>query len=155
VRWQAARQGILPTSSDAEDHREDHEAVLVDQLVTRQCLNQLRAASNQNVATGLLLQPGHFIEDVAGQDRRVVPVGLLQRCRDDVLWHRVHPFGEANLVFDGRPGSSEALVRFAAEQLRVRIEQLIKLEFVALWTALESKMPNRRSESFRIRRGLP
>jgi len=38
----------------------DHEPVLVDQVVLHQRVYQHATASNQNVLTGLLLQPGYF-----------------------------------------------------------------------------------------------
>src|SRR5919197_381013 len=99
-RRQAVLEKPLPA---AEDHRVDHQAVFVYELMPSQGLNQLGAAGNQNVAAGLLLELGHLVDNVAAQDRGVVPVCFLQRTGDDVLRHRIHPLSEADVVLDRAP----------------------------------------------------
>jgi len=46
-------------------------------------LHELTATRNQNVAAGLLLQPRDLVNDVAAQDRRVVPRRRLQRLNEE------------------------------------------------------------------------
>src|SRR6266536_691038 len=111
-----------------EHDRMDHEAALVDEAVLQQRAHQLAAAGDQDVLARLLLQLRHLRGDVPADDARVGPLGLVQGRRDDVLGHRVHPVGEADVVGHRRPGLGEALVGQAPQELRVAGEQLVELE---------------------------
>src|SRR5215217_1963412 len=55
------------------NNRKDHEPVLVDEVVLHQRVHKIAAAEDQDVLTGLLLQPGHFLRDVPFDQPRIVP----------------------------------------------------------------------------------
>jgi hypothetical protein len=89
----------------ADDDRVDLEVQGVDEL---------RAAMNNDVAVVSLFELPDLVDDVAGKDGGVVPVGFGQGLRDDVLGHGVELVREFALVV--RPDGSEAVVGEAAEQ---------------------------------------
>ena len=91
---QAQVVGVDPVAEQAlaaaEDDRVDEQPVLVDQVVAQELVDEVRAAVDEEVAAGLRLQLPDLGGHVAGDDRRVVPVGPLERVRDDVLRDAVH-----------------------------------------------------------------
>src|SRR5215210_3574647 len=69
-----------------DDDREDHQAVLVDEIVLHERPCQFPAAEDQDVLAVLLLEPRNCLGDVPLDEGRVVPLQrLLQRPRGDVL----------------------------------------------------------------------
>jgi hypothetical protein len=58
---------------DPHDDGEDHEPVLVDEIVPRERVHEIAAAEDQDVLAGLSLQLGHFLRYVPLDQRRVVP----------------------------------------------------------------------------------
>jgi hypothetical protein len=87
----------------------------------------------------LLLELRDRLYDVSAEHRRVVPLRVLERRRDDVLRHVVEPVGELALAL--RPGVGEAPPGDPAEQQRVRLERLVELELVALLAAADLEAP--------------
>jgi hypothetical protein len=61
-----------------EDHREDHQAQLVDQVVVEQRLHEPGAAVDHDVPIDPLSQLGGLLHHVAPEHRGVVPLGVLQ-----------------------------------------------------------------------------
>src|SRR5262249_38488297 len=104
----------------------------VDEVVLDQRLRELRAAVNDDVALELLLELRYFLDDVATEDGRVVPLGALEGGGDHVLRHRVELVCE--LALDPRPDGCEALVGHTAEQEGVGSLRLLPLELIALRT---------------------
>jgi pimeloyl-ACP methyl ester carboxylesterase len=58
---------------DPHDDGEDHEPVLVDEIVSRKRVHEIAAAEDQDVLAGLSHQLGHFLRYVPLDQRRVVP----------------------------------------------------------------------------------
>jgi hypothetical protein len=75
----------------AEHDRFDEHPVLVDQVLSVQCLRQSRAAVDLDLPDVSVLEPGYLGGDVAADDRGRLPVGVLQRRRYDVLGQAVEP----------------------------------------------------------------
>jgi hypothetical protein len=123
----------------AEDHREHHEAQLVDEPVLEQALDELGTAVDDDLAVGLVSQPRDRLGQVALEHRRVVPLRVLQGRGDDVLRHLVEPVRE--LAVARRPRLGEPLVGPAAEQQRVRGHRLVELELVPLVAASDLEGP--------------
>jgi hypothetical protein len=88
-----------------------------------------------------VLELGDLLDDVAPDDRRVGPVGLLERGRDHVLRHAVQLVGEAGLVGPRRPGVREALIGATPQQQGVGLLELLQLEPVALGAAVALEGP--------------
>jgi hypothetical protein len=84
--------------------------------VLHQLGDQVGAAEDEDVATGLSLQCGDLAQHVAGEDDRVLPCDVLQGRRDDVLGDLVHPGRESLVVGSGGPERGPDLERGAAEQ---------------------------------------
>src|ERR687889_971710 len=123
-----------------EDHREDHQVDLVDEVALDQLLHQAVAPRHLQLAVELLLQLAHLGRRVAAvEDRRVVPLRVLERRRDDELRHRVELVGELALAL--RPGAGEALIGASADQQGVRLSGLVQLELVAVVTPVELERP--------------
>jgi hypothetical protein len=73
----------------AQDNRMHQHLNLIDQARVKQRMNECRAADNRDHAAGLLLQLADFLDYVGLDLRRVIPIGFLQRCRNDVLGRTV------------------------------------------------------------------
>src|SRR6476646_10230534 len=73
------------TLAAAEDRREHHQPELVDEVVLEQRADERAASVDEDGALGFLLELLQPADDVAGDDRRVLPLGILERVRDDVL----------------------------------------------------------------------
>ena len=88
-RDQAQVVGVDPIAEQAlaaaQDDRVDEEAVLVDQVVAQELVDQVGAAVDEQLAARLRLQLRDLGGHVAREDRRVVPVGAFQRVGHDVL----------------------------------------------------------------------
>jgi hypothetical protein len=127
ARWGAVLgQQLLPPTAD---DRRDEQHVLVDEALVDQRLDERRAAPHEHVLP--LAQRADPFDDVVGDDRRVVPVGVLQRRRHDVLGHRVERVGEEVARARG-PGGGEALVGDPPEQHRVGLLQHLAVELAGL-----------------------
>src|SRR3954447_8320636 len=123
-----------------EEDREDHEVDLVDEVALDQLLDEPVAARHLQLAVELLLECAHRAGRVtAVEDRRVVPLRVLERRRDDELRHRVELVGELALAL--RPGAREALIGAPAEQQGVGLPRLVELELVAVVTTVELEGP--------------
>src|SRR4051812_32720522 len=90
---------------------------LVHQAVGEHGPHERAAAADVEVAAGLVLERADAVGRVEPDDRRVVPVGLLQRARDDVLRGLVEE-RRAGIVLGGAPPPPprEHPVRAAPEQ---------------------------------------
>ena len=110
-------------------------------FVLEQRLHEPGAAGDQDDPVDLLLQLADLFGDVASEHGRVVPFGLFQSRRDDVLGHAVHLLREADFVGDRRPGPGKALVRHAPQQLGVGLAGLVELELVALLSPADLEAP--------------
>src|SRR6185437_1014498 len=106
------------------------------------------AAINQDWAGQPALELRHFRGHITTDDGAIVPVGMLQRARDDVLGHVVYLLGEA-IAAPARPGGSETFVRRAAQQQRLGGRKLVHFEPVAFWPALELKCPTASRQALR------
>src|SRR6266545_3918837 len=94
---------------------------------------------NNDVAVVSLFELPDLVDDVTGKDGGVVPFGVGQGLRDDVLGHGVELVRELALVV--RPDGSEAVVGDPAEQKGVRVHRLVELELVAFRAAAEGVGP--------------
>src|SRR5919107_3034976 len=129
-----------------EDHREDHQVDLVDEVALDQLLHQPVAPRHLQLAVELLLQLAHLGRRVAAvEDRRVVPLGVLERRRDDELRHRVELVGELALAL--WPGAGEALIGSQPYQQTVGLPRLVQLELIPVVSAVELEGPTRVLES--------
>src|SRR5688500_6338499 len=129
-----------------EDHREDHQVDLVDEVALDQLLHQSVAPRHLQLAVELLLQLAHLGRRVAAvEDRRVVPLGVLERRRDDELRHRVELLGELALAL--RPGAGEALIGSQPYLQGVCLPRLVQLELIPFVSAVELEGPTRVLES--------
>src|SRR5215208_7127355 len=129
-----------------EDHREDHQVDLVDEVALDQLLHQPVAPRHLQLAVELLLQLAHLGRRVAAvEDRRVVPLRVLERRRDDELRHRVELVGELALAL--RPGAGEALIGSQPYQQGVGLPRLVQLELIPVVSAVELEGPIRVLES--------
>src|SRR5919112_391447 len=125
-----------------EDHREDHQVDLVDEVALDQLLHQAVAPRHLQLAVELLLQLAHLDRRVAAvEDRRVVPLRVLERRRDDELRHRVELVGELALAL--RPGAGEALIGSQPYQQGVGLPRLVQLELIPVVSAVELERPTR------------
>jgi hypothetical protein len=123
----------------ADDDRVDLKVEGVNEVVLDQRLDELRAAVNNDVAVVSLFELPDLGDDITGKDGGVVPFGVGQGLRDDVLGHGVELVRELALV--ARPDGSEAVVGDPAEQKGVRVHRLVELELVAFRAAAESVGP--------------
>jgi hypothetical protein len=123
----------------ADDDRVDLEVEGVNKIVLDQRLDELRAAMNNNVAVVSLFELPDLVDDVTRENGGVVPFGVGQGLRDDVLGHDVELVRELALVV--RPDGSEAVVGDPAEQKGIRVHHLVKLERVAFRAAAEGIGP--------------
>jgi hypothetical protein len=73
----------------ADDHRDDEQIHLVDQLVLEQPPGQGAAAVHLQLTRRLGLQLADGRREVTGEDGRVRPARFGERGRWDVLWPRV------------------------------------------------------------------
>src|SRR3954471_19017740 len=125
-----------------EDHGKDHQVDLIDEVALDQLLDEPVAARHLQLAVELLLEPAHLSHRVAAiENRRVVPLRVLQRRGDDVLRHRIEFVGE--LPFALRPGAGEALIRAPSDQQSVGVPRLVELELVSVVPAVVFKGPPR------------
>src|SRR4051794_31979640 len=136
----------------ADDHRIDEQVEGIDEVVLDQRLGKLRAAVNEDVPLVPLLEAPYLLDDIAAENRRVRPLGILQRGRDDVLRHRVEVVGE--LALEIRPARGEPLVGDPPEQLRGGGHRLVDLELIAFRTAGEAVSPADPLERLRAARRL-
>jgi TrwC relaxase len=77
-----------------EDDRVDHQPQLVDEVVLDQRVQELEAGGDDDVPGYLLLQFRDRVHDVALEDRRVIPLGILESGGHDVLGLDVQPVCE-------------------------------------------------------------
>src|SRR5262249_2685889 len=110
-RDDAVSEEALPA---AEEDREDHQVVAIDQLVVHQGLEHIGAAVNLELGSVLLLEALDLRNDVALDEVRRPPVGALERGGDDVLGGPVQ-WASALFVAGVRPIGSEDVVGLAAE----------------------------------------
>jgi hypothetical protein len=87
--------------------------------VAQELVDQVGTAVHQQLAARLRLELRDLARDVARDDRRVVPVGPLQRVGDDVFRDAVHALGQLRVGFPGsRPEGRPDLPRPTAQQER-------------------------------------
>ena len=104
----------------AERHRVHEQVKLVHEAVGEHRPNERPAAADVDATVDLILETADRVRAVGTEDRRVVPVGALERRRHDVLRRLVHE-RSARILIRGaaRPGRGELLVSLAPEQDRL------------------------------------
>jgi len=118
------------TLSAAEDNRVDHEPVFIDESMLHQRSYQPAAAYDRDDAPGLLLEFSHFLRNVSFDHGRVVPFGLPECSRNDVLGHAVQLVGDSELVIGaGGPGGGEDVISGSPEEYGIGFENLRLDEF--------------------------
>src|SRR5215831_18883817 len=123
----------------AEHDGEDLQPQLVDEVVLQQGVHKPEAGGHDDFSAEALLQVGDLLENVALQDRRVVPAGIFERRGHDVLGQAVQPV--CQLAAPGGPLRSEPLVAPAAQQLSLGAERLVERELVDLGVVLDQTDP--------------
>src|SRR5580692_3458799 len=123
----------------AEHDWEDHQPVLVDELVLGQSPHELSTTSDEDVSCDLLLEPRNLTSKLLADHGRVVPLRVLvgERPRDDVLGHGVHLRAELAGAGHRRPSAGEARVGDPAQELRLGGHELVELELVTVLAAVE------------------
>src|SRR5215216_346586 len=155
LQLQVASLGLLLESllAHPEDHGEDHQIDLVDEVALDQLLHQSVTPRHLQLAVELLLQLAHLGRRVAAvEDCRVVPLRVLERRRDDELRHRVELVGELALTLG--PGAGEALIGSQPYQQGVGLPRLVQLEPIPVVSAVELEGPIRVLESWLAPRRL-
>jgi len=94
---------------------------------------------DDDVPVHVLLQLRDVLGEIAAEHGRVVPLGVRQRRRDDVLGHAVELVGE--LTIPRRPGLGEALIGHPAQQQRLGLQGLVELELVSLVATIDLETP--------------
>jgi hypothetical protein len=61
LSWTGFGEKLL---ADAQDDRKDHQPILIDQAVLPQGMDEIGAATQQNILARLLLDSGDFFRDV-------------------------------------------------------------------------------------------
>src|SRR3954452_6107930 len=110
----------------AEHEREDREAHLVDEIVLHQRVHELTAGVDDDLPVHLLLQRRRLLHHVAAEDRRIAPLGVLERGGDDVLRQAVQPVGP--LAAPAHPPRSEVRVAASAQQQGLGAERLLAFD---------------------------
>src|SRR5215471_8587818 len=100
----------------------DPEIEDIDQVMLEQRLCQKTMTIDEQIAPFLLLEPGHFGDDITSNDGRVGPSGFFQRRREDILWHGIDPLSPRVAYY--WPDIRKALVGSATHQHCVAGEQL-------------------------------
>ena len=121
-----------------EHDREDDQPQLVHQVVLDQRAPELIAGGDDDLSVELLLELRDLGHHVALDDRRVVPLGILEGRRHDVLGHAVQPVRE--LAAPGSPAQPEELVASPAEQPRLGAERLLERDLVPLLEVLAAEL---------------
>ena len=104
-----------------QHQRVDQQEVHVDEAVAHQRLQEFAAAHHDHVLARLLLEPGHCLCGVAGEQRRVLPRQRLPQCpRGHVFLGGVEHRGE-RVVFASGPDGEEVQVGASPEPQRSRL----------------------------------
>jgi hypothetical protein len=110
-----------------QHHGEHHDPVLVDEVVLDEGVQEVGAAVEHDVASGLLLQLGDLLDGVSAEDDRVLPRRRLQAPGDDVLRDVVHPIGEAFVLWEPSARTWQNLVGHASQEDGLGREDLVDL----------------------------
>ena len=133
---QAQVVGVDPVAEQvlatAQDHREEDDPELIDQVAREQEVDQVGAAVGDEVAARLRLEPRDLLAGVAAKDGRVRPVGLLERLRDDVFRRAVDEVLQSARLGPGGPEGGPDVVRGPAEEERLRAERLLPVVVLEL-----------------------
>ena len=114
---------------------------LIDQVRVKQRMNEGRAADNPDLAAGLLLELADFLDDVGLDQRRVIPIRFLQRCRNNVLGCVVILVSNPEfIVRHSGPESREDLIRDPAQQKGIGVVGLALCD-LAHFLGLKRKLP--------------
>lgn len=124
----------------AEDHQIEEKPIFVDQVVLKQRVDQISAAVDQEVAGRLVLEPGDLPHHVTRDQRRVVPIRLLERGRHHVFGDLVHPPHQLLVPGGGWPERGPDLIRLPAEQEGLGAEHEILVE-PAVLVVLNAQRP--------------
>src|ERR1700722_7898065 len=132
LEGERARESTLVEEVLPSAHQDgvDHEAVLVDQAMAAEIVDQLSASVDQQPVVSAL-QASHDLGHVALHEG-CVPLGLDQGRRGDVLRQPVHAVSEAGLIAHGRPGRLEPLVGHTTEEQGITLEEVLVLEKLEL-----------------------
>src|SRR5258708_30369253 len=84
--------------ADTQNYRKDHQPILVNQIMLPQRMDQIGAATEQNVLTGLLLEPGDFFWYVRPDQRGMAPISFFPARRNNILADAIHPIGKAFFI---------------------------------------------------------
>ena len=112
------RRSLAPDMLPLPHHeRMDREIEHVEQVVLEQRLSEQTMAIDEQIPSFLLLEPGHFSNNIASNNRRVVPFGFFQLRREHILVYGIDPVGP--WVVPSRPNLRKVLVGVPAHQHRV------------------------------------
>jgi hypothetical protein len=95
---------------------------VIEQVVLEQCLSEQTMPIDEQIPSFLLLESGHFCYDIASNDGRVVPCGVFQCRREDILGHGIDSL--CPRVIPSRPDPGKVLVGGPAHQHRLARQQL-------------------------------
>src|SRR5260370_17833715 len=100
----------------------DREIEHVEQVVLQQSLPEKTMAIDEKIPSFLLLELGHFSNNIASNNGRVVPFGFFQRRRENILWYGIDPVSPR--VGSSGPNLRKALLRVPSHQHPVALQHL-------------------------------
>src|SRR5213080_2891712 len=120
--------------------RVDHQSQLVDEIVVEQCVHELEAAGDDDVAGYVLFQSRNLTHHVALEHRRVAPRGMLNGRGDDVLGLAVQPVRQG--ASPGWPPRSQELVGASTQQHGLGSQRLVERDLGYFFTAPFADTPD-------------
>ena len=130
----AGRPGVVEPvvgRAGADEEGVHPQAQLVEEPGGHERVREPTEAVLQDAHAGLLFEVADGLDRIVVDDRRVVPLRIGERRRDDVLGQRVHPVAE-RVARAGRPRGSEAVVGVPTHQQRVAPLQQLELDPAAV-----------------------
>ena len=121
VGWYGVTKQVLAA---AENHREQHQLVDIDEVVLHQTVDHVGTAVDQDVLPRLLLDVGDPLRPIFPQDLGVLPRCLAQAGRDDVLLRRVHALRELGVLVGSGPEGGPDQVSSAPQEKGVHLREL-------------------------------
>src|SRR5258708_3060445 len=99
----------------AQGYRIDHESIFVDESPRVKRVDQLAAAENQDILTGLLLQPGQFFRQIT-RDQRGIPCHFTEGRGPAIFGQPFHPPPISPCPGHMRPRRAKPLIGPAPQQ---------------------------------------
>src|SRR6266566_7620366 len=126
--------------ADPEYDWVDHQPQLVDEIVVEQCVQELEAAGDDDVAGYVLFQSRSLTDHVALEHRRVVPSGMLEGRGDNVLGLAVQPVRQC--ASPGWPPRSQEFVGASTQQHGLGTQRLVERDLGCFFTAPVADTPD-------------